>query len=610
MATSRHQGFSQSLDFAQISLWDGVSIVFVAMILYLLAQLVSVMQTPYSLGDAIQIHLDASYLPHYALRSVGRMMIGLLCSLVLTFIFGTWAAKSRRAETVIVPLVDVLQSAPVLSFLAIMAPFFISLFPGSLLGPECAAIFAIITAQVWNMLLSFYQSIRLLPKHMREVSALLQMNAWQVFWRIEVPFAMPSLIWNMMVSMSASWFFVVASEAITVANQSITLPGLGSYIAVAIAQRDLAAVYAVIAMMFVVIFVYNEVLFRPLNQWASKFVSTEDVEDKAERSFLGMIFFRSRLMQWVSLQFSRFWSGFVMLLSKDPKVKKTKRMGYFVFVKRFTENTLFTWCALQIKTIRQKDSWLLQSMVALVLFIYRVLLWIFPIGLLWGFASLIHHDVPTAELWHVAWLGVITGLKVLFLILLCSLIWVPIGVMIGTRPRLTQWLQPMVQFLAAFPVNLVYPLVVFAIVHYQLNPNVWTAPLMILGTQWYILFNVISGASQLPRHLHHVVSCFDVKGFLWWRRVMLPAIFSSYITGAMTAAGGAWNASIVAEVVDWGQYRIESTGLGAYITLFYESGDFYRVIWGTVVMCVYVVVLNHLVWKPLYRYASERFRTE
>ncbi len=610
MAIKRQQAFSQSLDFASISLWDGLAIACVACILFVLANLANAMQTPYALGDVIAIDLHWSSLPHYALRSVGRMMIALICSLVLTFIFGTWAGKSKRAEMIIVPLVDVLQSAPVLSFLAIMAPFFVGLFPESMLGPECAAIFAIITSQLWNMLLSFYQSIKMVPHHMREVSALLHMNAWQVFWRIEVPFAMPNLIWNMMVSMSASWFFVVASEAITVANQSITLPGLGSYIAVAISERNLSAVYAVIAVMLVVIFVYNELLFRPLNYWATKFMSTEGSDEKIDRPLLGMVFFRSRLMQWVSLQFSYFWSWFVMLSAKDPAAKKIKRASYFIFFKQLTGHAFLTWCALQSKAIRQQESGLLRFVVMFISFMYRLLLWVLPIGFLWGFASFIHQDVPNAELWHVSWLGVVTGLKVLFLIFLCSLVWVPIGVMIGTRPRLTRWLQPMVQFLAAFPVNLVYPLVVFAIVHYALNPTIWTAPLMVLGTQWYILFNVISGASQLPRHLTHVVSCFNVKGFLWWRRVILPAIFSSYVTGAMAAAGGAWNASIVAEVVDWGSYRVQSLGLGAYITQFYESGDFYRVIWGTVVMCVYVVILNHLIWKPLYRFASDRFRVE
>lgn len=606
----RKQAFSQSLDFASISLWDGLAVAFLAFLFFILANLANAMQTPYTLGDAIGIQLAPSYLPHYALRSVGRMMAALLCSLLLSFVFGTWAAKSRRAEMIIVPMVDVLQSAPVLSFLAIMAPFFISVFPGSMLGPECAAIFAIITSQLWNMLLSFYQSVKMVPHHMREVSALLQMNAWQVFWRIEVPFAMPNLIWNMMVSMSASWFFVVASEAITVANQTITLPGLGSYIAVAIAERNLTAVYQVITVMLVVIVLYNEVLFRPLSQWATKFMSSDNLDEKPERSFVGMVFFRSRFMQWLSLQFGHFWSGFVTLSVRSPKIKKAKRVGYGSLFAWLSGSSFVAWFLMQSRRFCQMDSVFVRAMLVLLRWSYALVLWLLPFVLLWGLAVVLQHDIPDEELLHVVWLGLVTGFKVLLLIILCSLVWVPIGVMIGTRPRLTQRLQPVVQFLAAFPVNLVYPLVVFAIVHYSLNPTVWTAPLMILGTQWYILFNVISGASQLPRHLNHVVSCFDVRGLLWWRRVMLPAIFSSYVTGAMSAAGGAWNASIVAEIVDWGSYRIESLGLGAYITQFYESGDFYRVVWGTIVMCVYVVVLNHLVWKPLYRFASDRFRIE
>jgi NitT/TauT family transport system permease protein len=585
------------------NVWDFIAFAVVMFVLIVLAKGASDMHVPYQVGESIPIYLSPDHLPYYALRSVLRMLIALLFSLGLTFVLGAWAAKSRRAETIIISMVDVLQSAPVLSFLAIAAPSFIALFPGSLLGPECAAIFAIITSQAWNMILSFYQSVRTVPAHYRDVCGVFNLSSWQQFWRIEVPYAMPSLIWNMMISMSASWFFVVASEAIIVSRHDINLPGIGSYIALAIKQHDVYAVGYAIAVMFVVIWLYNELLFKPLHQWSHKFQAQDDGDDRGDRSIIATLFLRSKWFQGLGRVLARAWDYLVLGMWFSPggkPVVSSHAQGDASWFGRLLQGYQRWW-----------GSWSKHPLYSKVTcFIYYVFLLGVAIASVGGVAYVSLQALTWREMLHVCWLGLYTGFKVMVLIFLSSLIWVPVGVYIGLRPKLSRWCQPLVQMLAAFPANLFFPLVVIMIVKYDLNVDVWTAPLMVLGTQWYILFNVIAGAEALPKQLRHAASSFGLRGWHWWKRLGLPAIFPYFVTGAVTAAGGAWNASIVAEVVEWGAQKIEATGLGAYIALFYEAGDFHRVIWGTAVMCFYVLIVNHFVWQPLYHYAEERFQID
>jgi len=286
--------------------WDGIGLLLVLGVIVAIGWAAKSMVGQYHLGQIIPISLDPIHLPYYALRSVFRMLLALVCSLIFTFTFGTWAAKSRQAERLIIPMIDILQSVPVLGFLTITVVGFVVLFQGSMLGPECAAIFAIFTAQVWNMTLSFYQSIKTLPHDLREAADMFHLSAWQRFWRVEVPFAMPGLLWNTMLSMSASWVFLVASEAITVANQTITLPGIGSYIALAIDRQDMHAIIYVITAMFVVIAIYDQLLFRPLVAWAEKFKAEETASETVPESWLLNLFQRAR--------FFRFIGGFLSLV--------------------------------------------------------------------------------------------------------------------------------------------------------------------------------------------------------------------------------------------------------------------------------------------------------
>ncbi len=560
------------------NIWDIVVLIIVLGIFAALAWGATQMNLPYKLGETIEISLDPWALPGYAIRSVIRMLVAMCISLLVTLSIAPLAAKNRAAEKVLLPLIDIMQSIPVLGMLSITIVSFIHLFPNSLLGPECAAIFAIFTSQVWNMILSLYQSLRTIPKDYNEVAQMFHLSGWQKFWKLEVPNGMQGLIWNAMVSMSAGWFFVVLSEAIEVSNQSITLPGLGSYIYVAMQQANVTAQFYAIITMLIIIILYDQLIFRPLLAWADIFKTEIDEEEESYESWFLNILKSTHLIRKIEVLFHIAADWFI---NGYKKMLPHRRIKLSVQ----TQHTIYTATSL----------------------CWNVFL---SLGLLsMGFilVMLIKQTISLGEILLVLYLGLLTMLKVVILITIASCIWIPIGVWIGSRPRITSIVQPLIQFLAAFPANLFYPMVVFLIVRYDLNHNIWTMPLMILGTQWYILFNVISGTARIPKDIRLAVKNFGVKGTLLWRKMILPGIFPHYITGAMAAAGGCWNASIVAEYVVWGDHTIMSVGLGQYITLHTRDGDFPRIALGIGVMCIYVLFFTRLVWRKLYKLAAERF---
>lgn len=560
--------------------WDVIALLFVLSVITFFAWTAKQMATPYQLGESISILLTPWVLPIYAARTVVRMLIALMVSLLFTFIFATWAAKSKRAERIIIPIIDVLQSVPILGFLSVTVAGFIGLFPGSMLGPECAAIFAIFTSQAWNMALGFYQTVRSVPNEIREAARTFHLSAWQRFWRIDVPFSMPSLLWNTMVSMSAGWFFVVASEAITVSKQEILLPGIGSYISVAIKAKDMHAIgYAVFAM-FCVILIYDQLLFRPLVAWAEKFKSEQQGSERHSESWVINLFRRTRLVRNIGVIFERSFDAFVNIKLFSSRESSSRRE-----IKTWQNERFFIWLYYLLSTV---------CGVALLIF----------------FGNYLYQNIYLPEVNHVFVLGMITACRVFILILLCSVIWVPVGIWIGLRPRVAQLAQPIAQVLAAFPANLLYPFMVVFIVTYHMNPNIWLTPLMILGSQWYILFNVIAGTSSIPKDLLQVADNLGVQGWLRWSRLLLPGIFPYYITGAITAAGGAWNASIVAEVASWGNETVSAVGLGAYISHWTDQGNFQRIALGITMMCLLVLIFNRAIWRPIYAFAINRFSLE
>jgi len=558
------------------NVWDAVALVLVIGAMVLIVYGGEQTTLPLSALDVTPVSLDPSNLPVYALRTTMRMLLAIVCSIIFTFIYAALAAKSRRAEMVLIPLLDILQSVPILGFLTFTVVFFLNLFPGQVFGAELACVFAIFTSQAWNMTFSMYQSMRNVPKDLEEASQSFHLSGWQRFWRLDVPFAMPGLIWNTMMSMSGGWFFVVASEAITVGDTTVTLPGIGSYVALAIKERNLPAIgYAILAM-FLVILAYDQLLFRPVVAWADKFRFEQTASVSVPTSWVLDLFRRTRALRALTYPFAALNKAVSNLHIALPS-------------------------SLRIRTKPGPPSRMVDAA------------WLAIIIASTGYAAWrIYHylsaTLSPADVVSAVGYGFITLARVVVLIALATLIWVPVGVWIGLRPKFAERIQPLAQFLAAFPANLAFPVFVVVIVRYGLNPNVWLSPLMILGTQWYVLFNVIAGATAFPTDLREAAGSFHLKGWRWWIKVILPGIFPYYITGAITASGGSWNASIVAEVASWGDTHLTATGLGAYIATATEAGDFPRVVLGIAIMCILVTLFNRLLWRPLYAFAERRLR--
>src|SRR5260364_439941 len=506
---------------------------------------------PLSELEAQAVSLNPACLPEYALRTTLRMLAAMALSLLFTFIYSALAAKNRRAEKVLVPLLDIAQSVPVLGYLSFTVTFFIAPFPGRILGVECAAIFAIFTSQAWNMSFSFYQSLRTVPRDLLEVSRNFQLSVWQRFWKLEVPFSMPGLIWNMMMSMSGGW---------------------------------------VIVTMIAVILIYDQCLFRPLVAWADKFRLENTDTGSAPSSWLLDLIQRTRLIRRALVPASRLFARIARMRIR-PIGRGIKRPA---------------WSRFPAAGSIQMQRWI--SRTGDALWILAMISVTAALG--WHAFVYARAHIDWNEAAYVLTLGAITLARVLLLILLASVIWVPVGMWIGLRPALAQRVQPLAQFLAAFPANLLFPLFVVAIVRFQLNPDLWLSPLIVLGTQWYILFNVIAGASAYPNDYREAAASLHIRGWQWWKKVMLPGIFPYYVTGAMTASGGAWNASIVSEAVSWGDTKLSAHGLGAYIAEMTDAGDMPHMMLGIAVMSVFVTAFNRLLWRPLYLYAENRLRLD
>lgn len=554
--------------------WDGFALL---LVMGLLLALVDVgrttLFTPLAASEAATIHLDPAYLPFYALRTTARMFAALFCSLLFTFTFATLAAKSRRAGLILIPILDVLQSVPILGFLSFTVVFFLNLFPGRVVGAELACVFAIFTSQAWNMAFSFYQSLTTLPNDLQEAARAFRLSPWQKFWRLDVPFAMPGLVWNTMLSMSGGWFFVVASEAITVGNTTFTLPGIGSFVALALAQKNLLAIFYAIITMLIVILLYDQLLFRPLVAWSGKFRFETTAAAAAPDPWILKLIRQTRLFQAI---FGAVGDALGVVLRL-----------------RLSGSSM-----VQIDESRQPSRIIDAIWFAVVAAVAAYAL----LQIIGFISSSLHwHDLGTALL-----MGVYTMIRVVVLMAVAALVWVPIGVWIGLRPAATRLAQPIAQFLAAFPANLLFPPFVVAIVYFHVSPNIWLTPLMLIGTQWYVLFNVIAGAAAFPGDMREAVANFRIRGWLRWRRVMIPGILPYFVTGAITASGGAWNASIVAEVASWGTTNLHAQGLGAYIAQATNAGDTPRIVLGVAVMSFFVITFNRVLWRPLYAYATRR----
>lgn len=521
------------------------------------------------------IDLDPRNLPYYAARSTLRMFIAMGFSLLFTLIYGYIAANNRRAEQVMIPLLDILQSVPVLGFLSITVTGFIALFPGSLLGLEAASIFAIFTGQVWNMTFSFYHSLRTVPSELEEATRVYRLSGWERFIKLEVPSSTMGLLWNAMMSFGGGWFFVTQSEAITVLNKNYTLPGLGSYVAAAIAAESLPAMAWATVTIGVVILLCNALFWQPLVAWADKFRMEQSASASAPQSWLYDLFKAARLPSLMQQAFAPITDGINRLLAGLTPPRPPHPVNP---VKQAQGDRVF-------------NVILLLVIGALVITALHFIL----------------TTVGLAEVFKVFGLGLLTLLRVLVVLLLATLIWTPIGVAIGFNPRLTQLFQPVVQFLASFPANFLFPFATLFFIRSNISIEIGSILLIALGSQWYILFNSIAGAMSVPTELREMATAFNMQGWQVWRKLIIPGIFSSWVTGGIAASGGAWNASIVAEVVSWGSTTLTATGLGAYIESATTQGDWARIVLGIGMMSLFVVGLNRVFWRRLYDLAETKY---
>lgn len=530
---------------------------------------------------APELDVSTSQIPYYAGRTLLRMWIAFCFSLFFAILLGYVAAKNAAARAVILPALDVLQSVPVLGFLSATVAGFMALFPGNLLGVECAAIFAIFTGQVWNMAFGFYHSMVTIPTDMQEAASTYGLTRWQRFRTVELPASAHSLIWNSMMSFGGGWFFVAQSEAISVMNKDIKLPGLGSYMASAIERGDNHAALLAVLAMLALILLSDQLIWRPLLAWADKFKIELTESGQTPTSWVFNLLCGAQVFHWLSLHV---WQPLHDVLDRAlqrrrPPARRT-RPGTVNWPLRLVSLALVGWLG------------------------YEALLGIFA-----AIATL-HGALSLSTVGHIVWLGFLTLLRVLAMTVLATLIWTPVGVWIGFHPRAARFVQPLAQIGASFPVNMTFPVVVGLFVASGTSMNWGSILLIAMGTQWYILFNVIAGAMAIPNEMKEVASMYGLRHWQLWRTLILPAIFPFWVTGACTAAGGAWNASIVAEYATWGNTTLKADGLGAFIAEVTKSGNTALIIVSIAVMSLFVVAMNKLVWRRLYGFAERRFRLD
>ncbi|MDQ4502408.1 ABC transporter permease subunit [Sinomonas sp. ASV322] len=559
------------LRWADVLIGAGIAVVF-----YLVVKASLGAAAPINLETAPQsVSTDPANLPYYALRSLLRMFAALAASTVFTFVVSTAAARLPRAEKIILPALDILQSVPILGFLSVTVTGFIAMFPGSTLGLEAASVFAIFTSQAWNMAFSFHSSLVAQASDLDEAARLMRLTKWQRFWKVDVPSGMIPLVWNGMMSFGGGWFFLAASEAISVGNNSYALPGVGAYVAAAVGAGELDHVWWAIATMAVMVLGVNFLFWRPLVAWTERFRQEDTAAADRPRSVVLEVLSHSTIPRGLGRAFAPVGRGL------DAAMRP---FGV-------AEHPLF------VPAIRRRAT----DVVLIVLVAAAI-----AYGAYWAY-DFISSNIGLGSFGEAFVLGLVTLLRVAVIIVLATIVWVPVGVWIGMSPKISRLAQPVVQLLASFPANFLFPFAIAFFVATNIPLDVGGILLMALGSQWYILFNVIAGASAIPTDLRQAMESFGLSRWQRWRRLILPAIFPSFVTGGITAAGGAWNASIVAEVVTYNHETITATGLGAYIAQATSSGDMARVLVGVIVMSVFVVGLNRLFWRRLYKIAETRF---
>jgi NitT/TauT family transport system permease protein len=549
----------------------------VFLLIYVVVRVGASAHVPIHPGRASTIDTSPSRLPYYAARSLLRMFIALFFAYTFSLGYAYVAARNRRARRVLIPALDILQSVPVLGFLAITVTFFLALFPGSELGLEAAAVFAVFTSQAWNITFSFYHSLVTQSGELDEASRLMGLSRWKRFWSIDVPGGAIGLVWNGMMSFGGSWFFLTASELIIVGGHRYTLPGVGSYVGLAVEQGQLGHVVWGIVTMIVLILGVNVVFWRPLVAYVERFrLEQSEATQKPRSAVLDLL----RRSSW-------------------PAVAGTGRRA----VARPVNQLMGAATGIDDRSLVSHAARRRAADVAFTAVVTAVL----GYGLYSMLAYIAAGQQGLGILGHAFGLGFLTFLRVAVVVAVASVIWVPVGVWIGFNPRVAQYMQPVVQVFASFPANFIFPFAIVVFLDIGISLNYGSILLMALGTQWYILFNVIAGASAVPSDMRDAMDNLAVHGRERWRRMILPAVFPAYVTGAITAAGGAWNASIVAEIVIYNRHVLAARGLGSFISQATARNNFHEIIAGILVMAVYVTGLNALLWRRLYSIAESKY---
>jgi len=521
------------------------------------------------------IQLSPSALPKYALFSVARIAAAYVISLIVTLVYAYFAAHNAKAERILIPLLDTLQSIPVLSFLPPVMVAVVALFPARQLGVELGCILLIFTGQVWNMTFSVYSSIKNVPREMVEAAQVYRLSWWQKLMQIELPFAAIGLVWNSMMSVAGGWFFLMACEMFVLGNRDLRLPGLGSYLQTAANAGDTRAIVWGVFTMIAVIVLIDQTIWRPIIAWSDKFKFEQVESSEIPRSPILQLLRHSKALSYVgriavaparealSLHFARKQASL-------PRV-----------------HTKLRW-----------TKWPARALTVLIL-----------AGVAYAVVkmSLMVARVSASELRGILWAAGATFLRVEFVLILAGLWTIPVGVYVGLRPRLAAIAQPIAQIAASVPATALFPIVLLALIRFGGGLGIGSIVLLLMGTQWYIFFNVIAGASAIPTDLKEVCDVYRLSPVERWRKLLLPGIFPYLITGFVTASGGAWNASIVAEYFHFHGQTITTTGLGAVISRATDTGNFPTLLAATIVMASIVVTVNRLLWRRLYALASGRF---
>ncbi|MGQ9554771.1 MAG: ABC transporter permease [Anaerolineae bacterium] len=552
---------------------DAIVILVIAVLIYIGARL-AIAAPGMVAGPAISLSPWA--LPRYALFSVLRMAGAYGLSLLFSLTYGRLAAANRRAEQVLMPLLDILQSVPILSFLPVVLLSFSALLPQRL-AAELASIVLIFTSQAWNLTFVWYQSLATIPEDLREANVIFRFNGWLRFKYLELPFAVIGLIWNSIMSWAGGWFFLMAAETFTVGQHDFRLPGLGSYLQKAANAGDLQAIAWGLAALVLVIVGLDQMLWRPLLAWAERFKLQMVDSDSEASSWFYEAWRNSRLVSWLGL---RLW---------EPLGEQVD-------------------AALQrLSPVREHNEDRRASKLT-----YRLLSALLAFGLAYGAyrAAGMLALVPLVQ-WGSIAVGLVATLLRVFTALAIALAWtIPVGVMMGTNPTRAALLQPLVQIAASLPATALFPVLLLVLLRLPGGLSLAAVFLMLAGTQWYLLFNVIAGANSIPQDLKYTSSLLQINGWQRWRTLILPALYPYLVTGAITASGGAWNASIVAEHTTFAGQQYATIGIGALISHATASGDYPLLLAATLTLVLAVVLINRLLWRRLYQIAEQKYRLE